>query len=580
MDTAGPSDSMSPQEYARLYRETQRRLAEMTTVQQVARAVNSTLQLEHIFREIVEQISRTFGYNLVSVYLVDGDRLVLQAQVGYTNVIWQIGFDQGVSGQVVRSGQAVFVRDIADHPDFIFADERVRQEIIVPLISGDYQVLGTLSVESTGTPELTDDDFRLMKLLADQMSVAVLNARLYSAVQRELAERQLMERKMLEAQKLESLGVVVGGVAHDFNNLLTVVLGNTQLALFDVDETSPAYESIMQIDLAARHAADLIKQMLAYAGRGHVVTQRVDLSQVIEEMIGLLQSSITRSITLRFDLARDLPPIEADMSQLRQVVMNLAINAAEAIGTVEGRVEVRTRLMTFDRAALRQFQLGDQLTDGDYPVLEVRDTGRGMDEATRMRIFDPFFSTKFAGRGLGLAAVLGIIRDHRGAIQVRSAPGQGTTFTVLLPPSRKTAATAVPEAVLASQEQSTWGVTGPILVVDDEPGVRTIVSQALARIGVVALEAADGREAIAYLRADPAIVCVLLDLIMPVLGGAATFQSLRIIRPELPVILMSGYDAEDVLANEVEMRRLRFLRKPFTPAEVLATLQGALTTDK
>jgi PAS domain S-box-containing protein len=250
---------------------------------------------------------------------------------------------------------------------------------------------------------------------------------------RDVTEKRNMERQLQQARKLESLAVLAGGVAHDFNNLLTVVLGHAELALNEVPPASPARESLTEITGAARRAADLSLQMLAYTGKAVFTAERMELPKLVEKMAHLLHAAISKKVVLNLNLARGLPPIQADPGQIRQVVMNLIINASEAIGDRSGVITVSVGATRCDEESLRTTELQDDLPPGMYLHLEVTDTGIGMDAATRSRIFDPFFSTKFTGRGLGLAAVLGIVRAHKGAIKVHSEPGQGTAFRILFP---------------------------------------------------------------------------------------------------------------------------------------------------
>ncbi|HEY3353721.1 MAG TPA: ATP-binding protein, partial [Polyangia bacterium] len=278
------------------------------------------------------------------------------------------------------------------------------------------------------------------------------------------AERQRLEAKMQQAQKLESLGLLAGGIAHDFNNLLVSILGNAELALLDLGGKSTAHRRLERIKRAAQRASELANQMLAYSGRGQVTVESVDLGAVVADMAGLLEAAVAQRGALRLEVARALPPVQVDVTQLRQIVMNLILNAAEALDGEAGRIEVRTGSVHEDRESLAAACCcADDLGPGEFVFLEVADTGHGMDAETRARVFDPFFTTKFAGRGLGLAVVLGIVRRHRGAIQVTSAPGRGTTFRVLLPVAagagRAPAEAAAPPA---------WRGRGAVLVIDDE----------------------------------------------------------------------------------------------------------------
>ncbi len=245
--------------------------------------------------------------------------------------------------------------------------------------------------------------------------------------------RRKLEAQVQHAQKLESLGVLAGGIAHHFNNLLTGILGNAELALADTSLASPARDRIRDIETTARRAADLTEQMLAYSGRGRFVVGTVSLNETVEEMEYLFEVAVSKNAVLQYDLADDLPAIEADVSQIRQVLMNLVTNASEAIGDSSGVISVSTGAIECDRNYLAETYLDDELPEGAYVYLEVSDTGCGMDEETQSNLFDPFFTTKFTGRGLGLAALLGIVRGHRGAIKVCSEVGRGTTVKVLFP---------------------------------------------------------------------------------------------------------------------------------------------------
>ena len=260
--------------------------------------------------------------------------------------------------------------------------------------------------------------------------------------QRKRAEQQQheLEMQVQQAQKLESLGLLAGGIAHDFNNLLTAILGHANLALMDLAPESPVRDSLREIDKASVRAAELCRQMLAYAGKGRFVLEAINLSRLIEELAHLLHVSISKKILLRCHLAEKLPSINADPAELRQVAMSLVINAAEAVGDTEGVIAISTGVMQCSEEYLRGSHLTEPPASGQYVFLEVVDTGCGMDAETRNRIFDPFFTTKFAGRGLGLAAVLGIVRSHRGTLRVESEPGCGTTFRVLFPTGAKAAA--------------------------------------------------------------------------------------------------------------------------------------------
>jgi PAS domain S-box-containing protein len=385
-------------------------------------------------------------------------------------------------------------------------------------------------------------------------------------------EADELERKLQETQKLESLGVLAGGIAHDFNNLLTGILGNASLARLDLPESSPVLPYLEQIEAVSVRAADLCKQMLAYLGKGRFQLQKLSLSDLVKETTQLIQLSISKSVVLRFNLAEHLPPIEADATQMRQIVMNLVINASEAIGEKSGAVSISTGAVRVDREYLEKTVLAPDLPEGDYVFLEVSDNGCGMDAATQARIFDPFFTTKFTGRGLGLSAVLGIVRGHHGALKVYSEPGRGTTFKLLFP-----AVAGAAETLPQESPTDTWHGQGTVLVIDDEETVRAVAARMVQSFGFTAMVAEDGREGVEKYRAHQAeITIVLMDLTMPHLDGEAAFRELRQINPAVRVILMSGFNEQEAINRFTGKGLAGFLQKPFKAAPLRKKLKEVL----
>jgi signal transduction histidine kinase/CheY-like chemotaxis protein len=386
-------------------------------------------------------------------------------------------------------------------------------------------------------------------------------------------ERRALERQMLHVQKLESLGVLAGGIAHDFNNLLVSVLGNAGLALAELDPASPARPRLADIELAAQRAAELTRQMLAYAGRGRFVVQRLNLSEIVAELVTLLRTVVARTAEIDVRLGDGLPDVEADASQLRQVVMNLVTNAADAIAGSAGRIEITTGRVFATRDYLAHSCIGEEVAPGEFVFAEIADTGCGMDQKTLARIFDPFFTTKVTGRGLGLAAVLGIVRSHRGAIAVESTPGIGTRFRLLLPavaalPSDRQVPGAMAKTALSS---------GTVLVVDDDDGVRTVSTLSLERAGFRVVAACDGEEGVAALRERGGeIDAVLLDMTMPRLSGVDTCHLIRQMQPNLPIVLTSGYTEPDAAGRFKNDEVAGFLQKPFSPATLVRMIQDAV----
>jgi len=387
-------------------------------------------------------------------------------------------------------------------------------------------------------------------------------------------ERAQLEQKLRETQKLESLGVLAGGIAHDFNNILTAIVGNNSLALAELPPDSPLREYLNGIGEASKRAADLIRQMLAYSGRGRFVIQKLDLSRVVEETTQLLRISISKKVSLHLELAKRLPPAEVDAAQISQVIMNLVINSSEAIGDRTGDIHIRTGLIHADAEYLAKTEISDQLAAGDYVFLEVVDNGCGIKPENLKRIFDPFFTTKFTGRGLGLAAVLGIIRSHKGTLSIHSEIGRGTTFKMLIPVARGNfdRPTAMPF------DDGRWRGSGTILVVEDEETVRRTVERILIVLGFDVVLACDGRDGVEKFTQDPRrFKLVLLDLTMPKLDGSQVFGEIRRIDPMIPVILMSGYSEQEATARFSGRGLAGFIQKPFDLPLFRHVLKAALT---
>ena len=384
------------------------------------------------------------------------------------------------------------------------------------------------------------------------------------------AERFMTEARVRETQKLESLGVLAGGIAHDFNNLLTGILGNASLAKLDLESGTPPYNCVDEIEKASLRAAELCRQMLAYSGKGRFVVQLLDLSELITEAAPLLDLSTTKKAKLRFFLNKHLPLIQADVNQLRQVVINLVSNAAESIGDKDGQIRITTGAMRATAEYLHHTHLAPELPEGMYVFVEVSDNGAGMPPEILQRIFEPFFTTKFTGRGLGLSAVLGIVRGHNGAIKVESEPGKGASFLVLFPAAEQSAMVPAEPAPAAPAVKR-------ILVVDDEETVRSVMARMLRSFGYEAVVACNGQEAVQLFHAGrDDFRAVLLDLTMPELDGAETFREIHRLRPELPVILMSGYSEQDAVAKFGTAGLAGFLQKPFQPDALRARLTAVV----
>lgn len=374
------------------------------------------------------------------------------------------------------------------------------------------------------------------------------------------AELNQARQQQLENQKLESLAMLAGGIAHDFNNLLTVVLGRADMEHRKAATPSDTKESLEQIKQAGARAAELCKQLLAYSGKTGIVPRPCDLGPLIAELVPILRRSLPEHVAIECQAASPLPAIMAEPSQIRQMVMNLVQNAAEALGSEPGTITIGTGVVRADRNRLGRTFLGNGLTEGDYVCLTIRDTGCGMAPSVQKRMLEPFFSTKTPGRGLGLAAVQGIIRACNGTLEFVSEPGRGSTFNVLFPALRAPAAAAT--TLRASADN--WRGRGTVLVVDDEESIRELLGAMVKEMGFQVLYANDGLDGVENYRSHSAeIDLVLLDMTMPQVNGKQAFKKIRQIKPDARIILMSGYTKEECASLFGEDGLSGFMQKPF-----------------
>lgn len=401
---------------------------------------------------------------------------------------------------------------------------------------------------------------------------------LFARIEPRSAGADTISGERMAEHRLEEIGVLVSGIAHDFNNVLSAILGNAELLSEELADTlADDHElaaAIVDITTAADRSRDLIAQMLSYGTKTARAQQTtIDLSELTREMARLLRVSTPQSVTFHYAIDDDVPLIKGDASQLRQVVMNLIVNAADAIADDVGGVMMRTGTMFADRALLRAGFAEDATPEGDYAFVEVEDTGCGIDTETLARIFDPFFTTKSKGRGLGLAGVRAIVAAHGGALLVSSTPGIGTIFRVLLPVRAD-----LKRSEHSPSESAAVDLHGKrILIVDDEPMIRRVTSRLLNIRGATALSASDGHQAIELFAADPqAIACVLLNVSMPYINGIDVAAELFALRPDTPVLLVSGYSVPEITSRARGLPIAGVLQKPFTSAGLLEAVSALL----
>jgi PAS domain S-box-containing protein len=513
--------------------------------------ITDRLAVENALRETEARFRRLYDANIVGIVSADRER-VLDSNDLFLEMV-------GYSRDDLKAGRVRW--DAIGLPEYAPLDERVISEL---LQTGACRPVEKEYVRKDGTRVPVLIGATLLERTPLQWLCFVVD----------LSERKTLERRLVEKQKLESIGLLAGGIAHDFNNLLVGILGNASIAHDLVPRGGPASAVLNEIVHAGERAAHLTRQMLAYSGKGRFVIEALDLSNLVVEITRLLRPSISKRIRLDLDLAPDLPPVEADAGQMQQVVMNIVLNAAEAIGPDGGWVAVRTGARAVDRQYIEQ-KLGiSEIEPGNFVWLEVRDTGCGMDKNTMERMFDPFFSTKFTGRGLGLAAVSGIVRGHKGAIQVKSSPGGGTTITVWFPAGEAMEGALPPVAPKAAPRSE----AGTVLVIDDEELVLRTAELALRNRGYHVLKAASGTAAIDMLRREREHVSVVvLDLSMPGMSGHEVLPELRQIRPDIPVIVSSGYSEAETMQYFAGQKVSAFIQKPYTAAKLAEQLNAVLS---
>lgn len=533
--------------------------------------------LDEVLTLLVEEVESAADGLLAAILRVGGDGEHLTDGIApslpadYREAVEGLPIGEGVGccGTAAATGRRVVVDDVLVHPFWkpfrsLCQQAGLRSCWSQPIVGRNGTVLGTFALYYTEPRNPSTPEIELIRTSAHLASIAIEH-------ERNAAERLRLEMQMQHVQKLESLGALAGGIAHEFNNLLVGILGNANLASRQAGDDPRLRRALGRIEDAAGQAANLTDQMLIYAGKGRRTPAAVDLSRTVDTMRALLDTAARPGIELVYTLADDLPVVEADISQLQQLVLTLVTNAAEAIEE-RGQVAVRTASCTLEETTLAGLELGSDRAPGRYVLLEVRDDGVGMDTEARARMFDPFYSTKFTGRGLGLAAVHGIVRTHGGALAVDSRPGGGTCFRTYLP-----IATAPPPAVEAPPEPKAAPrpASRHVMVVDDEEMVRVLAKRVLESAGHTVTVHDNAVDALATIEGGKQVDVVLLDMSMPGMDGRHALPAIRALRAEMPVVVSTGL-GEAAVAGMDDAPATIVLRKPYRPAQLIEAIESLL----
>ena len=513
---------------------------------------------EPYFNRLAQYLAKSLGMDFVCIDRLEGDGLTAR-----TVAVWCDGsFEDNVTyalkdtpcGDVVGKTVCCFPSMVCH----LFPNDKVLQDLHaesylgVTLWSKTHEPIGLIAVISRRPIANRTMAESIMKIVG--ISAAGEIERLEAE-----EKRKTLEQQLVFTQKLESLGVLSSGIAHDFNNILAIIMGYCSLTKMDYET---AEKHIPEIEKAVERAAGLCRQMLAYSGKSQIVQSTFDFVDVVFEMVRMLKTSLPQNAVIKFDSPPKLQLLLGDVSQVRQVVMNLIINASEAIGEVQGEIRVSITKTAITNSEQVLDHQGKTISPGWYTCLEVTDNGSGMNNETRQRIFEPFYTTKFTGRGLGMSAVLGIINSHGGALQLFSQEGQGTTFKVYLPiPDNESAES---DSTLKAPP-TPWTGSGTILLVEDENQIRMIANAFLSKLGFTVIEATNGKEALElYLENVEDVILVVTDMGMPVMSGYELFQELKKLKPELPIIISSGFGDVDVSSKISREDIAGLISKPYS----------------
>ena len=524
-----------------------------TDISERKKAEDALKESEEKYRNIYSQASLGIFHSTLDGRFIDVNPALAR----------MLGYDS--PEEVVRSITSISEQVYADPPKLSAVEAKA-------LEAGGFITTENHYLRRDGTPWYGMLNMRIVK---DQEGRPAYNEGFVEDITgRKLAEidKHKFEQQMQHTQKLESLGVLSGGIAHDFNNILAIIIGYCGLTRMDYETTET---NIQEIEKAAERAAGLCRQMLAYAGKAQLTKAQINMSILVGEMITMLNATLPKNVVLKPDLSACIPILTADDSQIRQVVMNLIINASEAIGAEQGEIRISLAMTSIKAGQADKDYNGKDIPPGTYICLEVTDNGCGMDEETKWRIFEPFYTTKFTGRGLGMSAVLGIIHSHGGSLQLFSELGHGTTFKVYLPVQNSNVTGEVSE--WQSAQTTPWQGSGTILLVEDEDQIRSIAKTVLVKFGFTVLEAVNGKEALEmYKNNTRDIILVLTDIGMPVMDGYALFYELKMLDPKLPIIISSGFGEGDVTSRIAREDIASVINKPYNPEQLREVLKGVV----
>lgn len=550
-------------------------------INEVGQLLNDCTHTESIFELVIKIIKNRLNYDRGMVFLANSERnrIILQAYFGclpeHLDMLEALSFhmDLTVANMAIAVAfidqKPLLANDLQEIEDDLppnivnFLEKTATQSFICCPIISEGKSIGLLLVANEARRrKLVASDASLLMGIASVIGVSLRNAEL-------IEEKVRHEKERHKTEKLESLGILAGGIAHDFNNILTIIMGSCALAKEEPERTE---SYLIEIERASDRAASLCRQMLAYAGKAQIVQAQINLADLIEDTVNLLKSSLPQNVLVKLNSSAGNPFIKGDASQFTQIVMNLIINASEAIGEAQGEIRISLEKTAIKPGQMINDHQNKAIPSGEYFCLEVADTGCGMDEETKWRIFEPFYTTKLTGRGLGMSAVLGIINSHAGALQLFSQLGQGTTFKVYLPVQFDNLAGE--DGPKPSAPSLPWQGSGTVLLVEDEDQIRFLAKSLLKMFGFTVLEAVNGKEALDLYQKNAAdIILVLTDMDMPVMDGYALLPALKKLNPTLPIIVSSGFGDADVVSRIGRDNISGIISKPYNPNQIREVLR-------